>query len=163
MRSGRPAPRTAVQTPVGIRIGAGATAMVVAGLIAALVPASQPAARAAVVGIGVGVFAAITVDQLATAAVALIGFLIVNGFLEDRYGTLAWHGYADLWRAIGFAVAGVLGYTAGQAYRALQALRSSPPAQVGRGSALRYRGDQHEHRRGGGQRTVTDHDGHREP
>jgi len=40
----------------------------------------------------VGLFAAISLDQLALAGVAVLAALIYNGFLEDRFGQLAWHG-----------------------------------------------------------------------
>jgi hypothetical protein len=101
-RAATPDPRA---MPTGLAIGWGAVLMVVAGLIAAAVPGSQPAWRFAVIAVAVGVFA-LGLDLRALAGVALIGFLISNGFLEDEFGDLTWHGYGDLWRVVVLVMVG---------------------------------------------------------
>jgi hypothetical protein len=93
MRSGRvlrPTPAPSDDgTPVGINLAAGAVALTVAALIAAALPASQPGWRFTLIAGSVGGFAAITLDQRALAGVVPLGWLIVNGFLEDRLGELS--------------------------------------------------------------------------
>lgn len=113
----------------GMALGAGAVLMVAATLVAAAIPAADPGWRFAVVAVAVGVFAAATLDQVVLAGVALIAFLLVNGFLVDRFGQLSWHGAADVWRALLLVVAGAWGLAAGEAYRYVRALRA--PAATG--------------------------------
>lgn len=121
MRSGGPRRAAAVptgeRTPTGITLAAGAAAVTAAALIAAALPASQPGWRFALIALTVGGFAAVTMDQRALAGVALLGWLIANGFLVDRLGELSWHGSADVWRMIILVFAAVLGLAAGEAYR----------------------------------------------
>jgi hypothetical protein len=119
--------RTAAPTesvPTGIAVGFGAVAMVAAGLVAAAVPANQPGWRFAIVAITVGLFAAASADHVALAVVALLGFLISNGFLENRLGELSWHGSADLWRLMLLVSAGAWGLAVGDAYRWVRGLRA---------------------------------------
>jgi MFS family permease len=127
MRSGGPrradAAPTGERAPVGIALAAGATAVTAAALVAAALPASQPGWRFAPIALTVGGFAAVTMDQRALAGVALIGWLIANGFLVDRLGELSWHGSSDTWRMIILVFAAVLGLAAGQAYRQIRDLR----------------------------------------
>lgn len=101
------------EIPTGIAAGMGAVVVVAAGLIAATVPASLPAWRLVVMAVAVAVVAAVSLNARATAVLALIAFLIVNGFLEDEFGELSWHGLADLWRAVALAAAGGFGLAAG--------------------------------------------------
>jgi hypothetical protein len=119
-RAATPDPRA---MPTGFAIGLGAVLMVVAGLIAAAVPGSQPAWRFAVIAVAVGVFA-LGLDLRALAGVALIGFLISNGFLEDEFGDLTWHGYGDLWRVVVLVMAGACGWAVGTGFRHVRKLRA---------------------------------------
>lgn len=112
-----------VPVPLGIALGIGAALMVVAGLIAAPISSTQPDRRFAVIAIAVAVFAALTIDPVALGPVALLGFLIDNGFLEDRYGELSWHGSVDLWHLLVLVIAGAIGLAAGEAVRWMHALR----------------------------------------
>jgi K+-sensing histidine kinase KdpD len=59
--------------------------------------------------IAVVVFGALFGGRLAVACAAGLAWLVVNGFLVDRFGELSWHGPADVYRAVMLAVAGLLG------------------------------------------------------
>jgi hypothetical protein len=109
--------------PIGISLGIGAILMIVAGLMAAPISSTRPDARFAVIAIAVALFAALTIDPVALGPVALIGFLIDNGFLEDRYGELSWHGSVDLWHLLALVIVGALGLATGEAIRWMHALR----------------------------------------
>lgn len=112
-------------TPLGIAVGSGAVVMIVSGLIAAAIPVAYPGWRFAVMAVAVGAFAAVFVDHVALAVVAVIAFLISNGFLEDRFGQLAWHGSADLWRLLLLVMVGAGGLAVGEGYRFVSNLRES--------------------------------------
>jgi MFS family permease len=120
-----PAPaKNSAQTPVGINLAVGAAMVVAAALVAALLPAAQTGWRFAVVALAVGLFAALTLDQFALAGVALLGWLVTNGFLVDRLGELSWHGSADLYRILLLVVVGAVGLAVGEVCRQLAALRA---------------------------------------
>lgn len=121
--SARPATPDPTAMPTGLAVGLGAVLMVAAGLVAAAVPGSQPAWRFTVIAIAVGMFA-LGLDLRALAGVALIGFLISNGFLEDEFGDLTWHGYGDLWRVLVLVMAGACGWAVGKGFRHLRKLRA---------------------------------------
>ena len=131
--SARPATPDPKAMPTGIAIGLGAVLMVVAGFIAAAVPGSLPAWRFAVIAVAVGVFA-LSLDLRALAGVGLLGFLISNGFLEDEFGDLTWHGYGDLWRVLVLVMAGACGLAVGKGFRHVRELRarSTIPTAVAR-------------------------------
>jgi hypothetical protein len=109
------------RTPVGINVGIGSGVMVVAGLVGASIPSA--AWRLTVIALAVAGFAATTLDEVALAPVAALGFAILNGFLIDRYGQLSWHGSADLGRLMLLVVAGGVGLGFGEAWRLLRNLR----------------------------------------
>jgi hypothetical protein len=94
------------ENPTGIAVGVGAVAMVVAGVIALVVFG----------------FAVASLDHVAVAIVSGIGALIFNGFLEDRFGQLAWHS-GDLWRLLLLVTVGGTGLALGEGYRFAQDLR----------------------------------------
>jgi len=110
--------------PIGIAIGIGAVAVIATAFIAAAIPAGDPGWRFAVMATVVGLFAAISLDQVALAAVAAITALVTNGFIEDRAGQLAWHGSADLWKVLLLVIVGAIGLAIGEAYRYLRKLRA---------------------------------------
>jgi MFS family permease len=134
MRSGRPrraaASSAAERTPVGISLAAGAVALVAAALVASALPASQPGWRFALIAAVAGGFAGVTLDQRALAGVVLLGWLIDNGFLEDRLGELSWHGSSDIWRMMILVFAAALGLAAGEAGRQIREMRSRWHAEV---------------------------------
>ncbi len=111
------------QMPTGIAVGIGAAVMVVAGIAAALIPAAYPGWRFGLVAVAVLVFAAVSLDHVALAFVALIGALIFNGFLEDQFGQLAWHGADDLWRLLLLIMVGAFGLAIGEGYQHVRDLR----------------------------------------
>jgi hypothetical protein len=91
-----PDTRREERTPVGITIGFGVLGIVAAALIAAAIPDAYPNWRFGVIAVAVGAFAALTLDEIALGVIAVIAFGIVNGFLEDQFGQLSWHGSEDL-------------------------------------------------------------------
>ncbi len=109
--------------PVGIALGIGAVLMTAAGLIAAPISTTQPDRRFAVIAVAVAVFAALTIHPVALGPVALLGFLIDDGFLENRYGDLSWHGSVDLWHLLVLVIVGAIGLAVGEAVRWIYALR----------------------------------------
>lgn len=111
-------------TPTGLAIGAGAVGLVVAAIIAAAIPSADVGWRFAVMAIAVGLFAAISLDQLALAGVAVLAALIYNGFLEDRFGQLAWHGSDDLWRLLLVVTVSAWGLALGEGVRFVANLRT---------------------------------------
>ena len=79
--------------------------------------------------VAVGLFAAISLDQIALAGIALLASLIYNGFLEDRSGQLAWHGSGDLWRLLLLVTVSAGGLAVGECVRFVANLRArSAPA-----------------------------------
>lgn len=109
--------------PREFAVALGAVGVVAAGFLAAIIPASDTGWRFGMIAVAVGLFAAITLDQLALAAVAILGFLVFNGFLTDQFGQLKWHGSADLWRLLLLIVAGAWGLAVGEAYRFIASRR----------------------------------------
>jgi hypothetical protein len=98
--------------PTGIRVGIGALVVVAAGLIAAAAPGAW---RFGIVAVAVVVFAAVAGDLVAVPTTVGLAWLVVNGFLVDRFGELSWHGRSDLYRAAILVVAGGLGQAVGRA------------------------------------------------
>ena len=127
--------KTSPRTPVGINLAAGTAMVIAAALLAALIPSTQAGWRFTLVALAVGLFAALTLDQLTLAGVALLGWLVVNGFLVDRLGELSWHGSADLYRMLLLVVSGAFGLAVGEVYRQLVALRARWIAEAQEGPA----------------------------
>jgi hypothetical protein len=111
--------------PREFAVALGAVAVVAAGFFAVLIPASDAGWRFGVIAVTVGLFAAVTLDQLALAAVTILGFLVFNGFLTDQFGQLAWHGSVDLWRLSLLVVAAAWGLAVGEAYRWIASKRAT--------------------------------------
>jgi hypothetical protein len=118
------------RTPAGINLATGTAMVVAAALVAAPIPTTYAGLRFTVVALAVGLFAALTRDRLALVGVAVLGWLVVNGFLVDRLGELSWHGSADLNRMLLLVVSGTFGLAVGQAYRWLAALRARLKAEA---------------------------------
>ena len=128
MKSGGLRPATASQpdtrTPVGVNIGTGGGLIIVAALVAAPIPGADQQARLAVVAIAVGLWAALTVDHRALAAVVVLGWLVADGFLENRLGELSWHGSTDVYLLMFLVMAGAVGLAVGETARQLARLRA---------------------------------------
>jgi hypothetical protein len=103
-------PASSGVAPSGLKLGAGTAAVVAAVLVAAALP--KPG-RLAVVATTTGLFGAIAVDIASLVGVTVIAWLLVNGFLVDQLGVLAWHGPADLERLGVLAGAGAIGLSVG--------------------------------------------------
>jgi hypothetical protein len=116
--------------------------MVVAGIVAAMIPMAEPGWRFAVMAIAVGLFAAISLNQIALAVVAVLAFAISDGFLENQIGQLTWHGSADLWRLLLLVMAAVWGLALGEAVRFVANLRVRWAAEADRMTA-ETSGDRH--------------------
>jgi hypothetical protein len=112
------------RTPVGINLAGGALTLVVVALGAGTLPASAPWWRFAALAAAVGGFAAVTLDEVALAGVVLVGWLIANGFQENRLGELSWHGSPDLWRVMVLVVSGASGLAVGEAFRQVRDWRA---------------------------------------
>lgn len=95
------------RTPFGIDLAFGAVAMVAAVAVAAPFPGIP--ARLAVVSLAVGVFTALVDDARAGAPIAVLGYLLFNGFLVNRFGDLTWSGTTSGWQVAAFAAAVGLG------------------------------------------------------
>jgi MFS family permease len=109
-----------IGTPVGIGVAEGAVVVAASAALAVLIPPADPDWRFAVVALAVGGFAAATAGLRSVAAIVLLAWLVVNGFLVDRFGVLAWHGWPDVVRAVLLIAAGAVGLGIGIARRRLR-------------------------------------------
>jgi hypothetical protein len=129
------APAAEERTPVGINLAVGAVVVVAAAFVGAAVPAHDTGWRYALIPLAVAGFAAVTADQVALAGVVPLGWLVGNGFLEDRSGELSWHGSPDLWLIGVLVVAAAVGLAIGDGYRELRDLRARWLAELERSSS----------------------------
>src|SRR5215468_2932376 len=84
------------QTPLGIRLGVGVVALVFGTALADTIPDRGLGWRFATIALVVAIFAALTVDGIATAALAVIAWLVADGFVQNRLGNLTWNRHVDL-------------------------------------------------------------------
>jgi hypothetical protein len=105
------------RTPVGINIAVGIVAAVAAMMLAALLPASAGAWRLVPVAAALFLIGALTVDPTAVVFVATVAYLLVIGFLVNRYGVLTWHGMSDIYRLFVIAVSAGAGLMVGAVRR----------------------------------------------
>ena len=101
----------------GVDVALGAVVVVFAALAAAAIPSGDIGWRLVAVAAAVGLFAAWTDDGLAAAFIVGLAWLVVNGFLVDRYGQLSWHGWADLLRLLVLVAAAGVGIVLGRSRR----------------------------------------------
>ncbi len=113
--------------PPGVRLAVGATAAVLAALAASMLPGSDSVLRTLIVVVAVAAFAGWADDWRPALATAAVGFLLVDGFLVDRYGQLAWHGGADGLRLAAFVGAAVVGTWLGRMSPATGAVPRTRP------------------------------------
>jgi hypothetical protein len=102
---------------MGINLGIGAVAVVAGAVLVAFVPATYLWWRLGLMALVVAGFAAVTVDQVALGGVALMVWLVANGFFENRQGELSWHGSTDLGFAMVLVLVAATGLAVGRAYR----------------------------------------------
>ncbi len=104
--------------PTGIAVAAGAAVVVAAAFVTSVIPASAGAVRLGLVAACLAVFAALTVNPAAVAAVGVLAFLVFDGFLVNQLGELSWHGAADERRLFVLITVSIMGLVVGKAYRA---------------------------------------------
>lgn len=115
------------RTPLGITLCLGTLGVVATALVVAAIPTGDSHWRFGLMAAAVGLFAAISLDEVALVAVTVIAALVTNGFLENRAGQLTWHGSADFWRLLILVMVAAAGLAIGEAYRYLRRLRRSEP------------------------------------
>jgi len=114
----RPRPALAISPcPTGLLIGIGTVTVVVSTMVAAAIPPTSAGWRLGVVAVTVGAFAALGADRWAVAWTGVLAWLLVNGFLVDRFGELSWHGRSDLYRSLALVSAAAIGLAVGQGVR----------------------------------------------
>jgi hypothetical protein len=104
-------------------IGLGAVTVVVSTMVAAAIPPTGAGLRLGVVAVTVGAFAALAADLWAVAWTGALAWLLVNGFLVDRFGELSWHGRSDLYRSLALLCAAAAGLAIGKGVRLWSAWR----------------------------------------
>jgi MFS family permease len=109
--------------PTGLTIGLGSLTVVAATIVAAMFPADEGGSRLAVVAAAVAVVATLSGDLIAVPCVVVLAWLMINGFLVDRFGVLSWHGRSDVYRAVMLVIAAGLGQVAGHAWWRWHAMR----------------------------------------
>ena len=110
--------------PFGINVAISTSAALAAAVVGALIPTGDPGWRVVPMCIALAAAGWATVDLAAGAIGAVVGFLLVNGFLINRLGNLSWHGSADAYRLAAVAACVGLGWAAGVARRLIRNRRS---------------------------------------
>jgi hypothetical protein len=96
-----------------MNVAVGMVAVVAAMMLAAVLPASAGAWRLVPVAVVLFLIGALTVDPAAVVFVATVAYLLVIGFLVNRYGVLTWHGMPDIYRLFVIAVSAGAGLLVG--------------------------------------------------
>jgi hypothetical protein len=87
--------------PVEVQVGVGAVVVVAATIVGALVPTAFGGTwRVVPVASAVLVFAMLPTDARAVPSTAALAYLLVIGFLVNRFGELSWHGESDVDRLV---------------------------------------------------------------
>jgi hypothetical protein len=86
----------AAETPFGIDLAVGAVVMVAAVLGAGALFPDVPG-RLVVVALALAGYTALVGQARAGLATVVVGFLLFNGFLVNRYGELSWDGTTSAW------------------------------------------------------------------
>lgn len=103
--------------PQGVFVGIGSVAVVVAAFLASALPQNDAVLRYGVLAATVFVFAAVTGRWAAATRVAIIGYLVFDGFLINQMGELSWNGRGDVARILTLSVAVIFGRLFGDCYR----------------------------------------------
>jgi hypothetical protein len=120
------------RTPFELGIPLGALTMVVAALIdSAAVAPRHEGARIAVIAAAVAIFCALVGEWRSGVATALVGYLLLDGFLLNREGDLTWSHTSSPYAVAAVAVAAVAGMLAGWSFRRL----SNRPPRIPRSSS----------------------------
>jgi hypothetical protein len=118
------APALDERTPTGINVAVGAVVIVAAAVAAAFVPSTDPRLRFAVVAFALTSFAVASEDWRAVAALVPLTWLVHDGFLLDRFGVLAWHGWSDVTRGALLVAAALGGLALASARRRIEDRRT---------------------------------------
>jgi MFS family permease len=105
------------QLPQGIFVGIGSVAVVVAAFVASALPQNDAVLRYGVLAGTVFVFTAVTGRWAAATWVAIIGYLVFDGFLVNQMGELSWNGRDDVARILTLSVAVIVGRLFGDCFR----------------------------------------------
>jgi hypothetical protein len=83
--------------PVEFGLAGGALTMIVAALLdSAIFPPEDKTARLMIMAGAIAAACVVLADWRSGLPVAVVGYLLFNGFLVNRYGELSWHGSAGL-------------------------------------------------------------------
>ncbi|GIF97640.1 hypothetical protein [Catellatospora citrea] len=105
MRLQQPRPADETQaTPFGINLALGAVVVCVSTILAGAFVTEEPG-RLMLAAAVTGVFAAVVADTRASLLTGLLGFLLFDGFLVNRFGELSWDGVTTLFNLTVFGVA----------------------------------------------------------
>lgn len=119
---GQLAGTTSVEAPdrrmaQGLLVSVGTLAVIVAAFAASAMPQDRAVLRyTALVGT-VFVFTAVTGRWAAPVWVAIIGYLVFDGFVINQMGELSWNGRDDLARLLTLIAAVIFGRLSGDCYR----------------------------------------------
>jgi hypothetical protein len=103
--------------PAGIPVGIGTAVVILAAFIASALPESDPVLRYAALAVTVCLFTAVTGRWATSACVAIIGYLVFEGFIVNQFGELTWSGPADAARITSLIAAVVFGRLIGDSLR----------------------------------------------
>jgi hypothetical protein len=92
-------------------------AVIAATMLAAMMPVSAGSWRLVPVAAALFMIGALTVDCAAVAFIATVAYLLVTGFLVNRYAVLTWHGMPDIYRLFVIAVSAGAGLMVGAVRR----------------------------------------------
>lgn len=101
----------------GLLVSVGTSAVIVAAFAASALPQDGAVLRYAALAGTVFVFTAVTGRWAASVWVAIIGFLVFDGFVIDQMGELSLNGRDDLARILTLVAAVIFGRLSGDCYR----------------------------------------------
>jgi hypothetical protein len=104
-------------TPAGINIAVGAVVIGIGCLLAETVSPAVPGGRIAVVAGALALLGLATGDWLASFALVIPAWMVMDGFLVNRLGDLSWQGRPDLDRLLALAAGALIGLVAGEVIR----------------------------------------------
>jgi hypothetical protein len=123
-------PARARDTLVGINVALGSAVVVAAAFVSSIVPASASGVRLVPVALALAGFAAVAVDVTAAAAVTVLAYLVLDGFLVNELGELTWRGAGDVWRFLALVAAAVFGLGIGALHRWVRQRRRFAPLEA---------------------------------
>ena len=111
--------------PFEFGIPLGALAMVITAVLdSAAVASRHQTVRLAVMAAAVAVFCALAADWRTGLATAVVGYLLLNGFLLNRYGELSWGQASGPHASVAIAGAAAAGLLVGRRRRSIDRHRA---------------------------------------